>query len=165
MRGSGTTISMNPLFGTVIPSLTAATFIGLYVWMLTQPKTKTVISNGAKLAWAILSGTVCAAVLGFFVRDSLRTLGAGLGGETRALEAAVERTRGSYGRGRCREFATFELSDERLVEICVRHAFRPDLIDSELGAWEPVTLIVKSNAVGDTVVRIIRRRSATPETS
>jgi len=162
--GPDTTISMNPVFGVVVPALAACLLLG-FCWRLFKkdPTVRVfrvnwgIKSEDTRQAILVVAMLASAGFLGYFVRDCMRTLAATLDGERRSTSAMVEGTSVSDGAGiRCREFATFELQNGRAVQICVRHRYRPDLVTTDLDVLEHVTLILKSNLIGDSVVRIVR---------
>jgi hypothetical protein len=167
LTGLDTSISMSPISSVVIPGLIGALFLGAYLRRVLQfsaePNSEpwrkwNIESKSVHVTLAVMAGLVCAGLLAYFSRDAMRVLAAALGGETKTLTATVQSKRTTYGvRNRCREFATFELSDGRAVEVCVRHKYRPDLIQSELDDGERVTLTVQSNQVGDTLIAVARR--------
>jgi hypothetical protein len=150
--GAGRTISMNWITGVAVPCLIGAAFPVLYIRSALTSGLNTDSRGQLKGIFVILA---IAVVIGFCVRDLERTLGLALGGPTKAIDATFQRAR-FYSRARCHESDSFELSDARVVKVCVRHWLWPKLITTELGEEEHVTLLVQSNFVGDTVVGIRR---------
>ena len=163
---SYTTVYMSPIFGVAIPSTVGALFFGYFVWWLLRKHPErpanpfwtkwNIESNYARQGVLAVGGLICAAFVAYGTHEAIRTVGLYLGGATHPVEATVCNKRMYYGKRPCREFATFRVEDGQVVEICVRPSFRADLIDSELARDEHVRVIIQSNQVSDTVVRIIR---------
>jgi hypothetical protein len=163
--GPDTTLSMPNLFGVWLPAAAGAAAAG--------GMTKLVMRRGVRgpnpvwRKWNVESpaGRVTVSVIwilglsfftAFMARDLVRTVGSFLKGEPGTEVATVRSTRLGSGRGRCREYATFELADSRAAEICVRHFYRSDLITTDLTPDEQVTLITQSNVIGKSVKHILR---------
>src|ERR1700683_2975439 len=83
LTGLDTSISMKPIFGTVIPALSGALFLGLYLWRVLQlsPEANSdlwrkwnIESKGVRLALIMILSVVCAGLVAYFVRDAMRNL-------------------------------------------------------------------------------------------
>jgi hypothetical protein len=165
--GMDDTVSMDPIFGVVVPAATGAIFVGWCIRRIQRVHPERDDKNWTRMGiqspdnrLAVLTlGAVCvAALIAYVTRDAIRTLGAALGGPTHALEATVSQTRqqtSPRGRNRCLEQATFASQGADPFEICVRHRYRGNLIDSELHDGESVTLIIQRNLIGDSIVGIV----------
>ena len=157
--GPDTTISLSPAFGVGMPVLTACFVLGFCWRWFKKVRTGKGPQTFGRVVVVLIWSLGMAGGLGLFVRDSMRTLAAALGGETRSVSAVVDGTRASIRRrNSCRERATFELQNAGVVQLCVRHAYTSDLIDSDLAETEDVTLVIKHNLIGDSVVRILRKQ-------
>jgi hypothetical protein len=152
--GLDTTTSMNAIFGTLIPGIAAAGSLALML-----PRVFASLAKPGNSGWdylkVLLGVIVISALVAYLVRDGIRTLGVVLGGSVSSIDATVQGTR-TTARGRCEEFATFQLEHARTVEVCVRRRFRANLIDTHLDSNEQVTLLVQSNLIGEAVVGIRR---------
>ena len=168
----GTSLKTIALVSWVLPSL-AAIVVALALWRYsyvsrrqadpTTPEWRRWMARSMleRSALRAFSWTVLSLFAWMSVRDGLRLVGAEMGGDMHSINAVVRATEYTSGaRNPCKAKATFDLAGGDRVELCIQHTIWSELSDDTLAPLEHVILVVKSNAIGSSVVRIVRHRPA-----